>query len=94
MKQELPSRYRPFLSYKLSGNLSYLLFSIIFQIHQAEADLKRVFITHTGCDADAQFLKSELLKIAPIQEICITSAGSVIASHCGPGTIGVLYLLD
>jgi DegV family protein with EDD domain len=65
-----------------------------FQIHQAEADLKRVFITHTGCDEDAQYLKSELLKIASIQEICITSAGSVIASHCGPGTIGVLYLLN
>jgi DegV family protein with EDD domain len=65
-----------------------------FQIRQAEIDLKRVFITHTGCDDDAQYLRSELLKVAPIQEICITSAGSVIASHCGPGTIGILYLMN
>lgn len=64
-----------------------------FSMNLATADLKRVFITHTGCDADAQFLKSELCKIAPDTEICITYAGSVIASHCGPGTIGVLYLL-
>jgi DegV family protein with EDD domain len=55
-------------------------------------DMRRVFITHTGCDDDAELLKNELLKIAPVQEVCITYAGSVIASHCGAGTIGILYL--
>jgi DegV family protein with EDD domain len=55
--------------------------------------LKRVFVTHTGCDEDAEFLKQELLNRAPIEEILITYAGSVIASHCGPNTIGILYRL-
>ncbi len=55
--------------------------------------LKRVFITHTGCDEDAEFLKQELLSRAPIEEIHMTYAGSVIASHCGPNTIGILYRL-
>jgi hypothetical protein len=25
-------------------------------------------------------------------EICITNAGAVISSHCGPGTVGILYI--
>jgi DegV family protein with EDD domain len=58
-----------------------------------QIDLKRVFVTHSGCDEDAEMLKSELSKLAPIQEVLITYAGSVIASHCGPNTIGILYTL-
>jgi len=25
-------------------------------------------------------------------EILVTRAGSVVSSHCGPGTLGVLYI--
>jgi DegV family protein with EDD domain len=56
-------------------------------------DLHRVFITHTGCLEDAAWLEAELRKISQPEEICITTAGAVIASHCGPNTIGILYLL-
>lgn len=55
-------------------------------------DLHRVFITHTGCHADADYLASELRKLAPIENLHITMAGATIASHCGPNTIGILYL--
>ncbi|GAP06539.1 uncharacterized protein conserved in bacteria [Anaerolinea thermolimosa] len=64
-----------------------------FEEHLEEIDLHRVFITHTGCVADAEFLKSELMSRAKIEEILITRAGSVIASHCGPDTIGILYMV-
>lgn len=64
-----------------------------FEEHLDEIDLHRVFITHTGCTADAEFLKSELLSRAQIEEVLITTAGSVIASHCGPDTIGILYMV-
>jgi len=56
-------------------------------------DPQHLFVTHTGCIADAQYLKQELLALSPTSEVHITTAGSVIASHCGPDTIGVLYLL-
>ena len=56
-------------------------------------DFHRVFITHTGCPEDAAWLEAELRKISQPEEICITTAGAVIASHCGPNTIGILYLL-
>lgn len=55
---------------------------------------QHVFITHTGCDEDAQFLKEELLKYASIEEVHITYAGATIASHCGPNTIGILYFVS
>jgi DegV family protein with EDD domain len=56
-------------------------------------DLTRVFISHTGCLEDAEYMRSKLLEAAPIQEVLITKNGSVIASHCGPDTTGILYLL-
>jgi DegV family protein with EDD domain len=55
--------------------------------------LKRIFITHTGCDLDANYIKSEILQIFQPEELFITTAGSVIASHCGPDTIGIIYML-
>lgn len=64
-----------------------------FRENLPEIDLQRVFVTHTGCEQDAEFLKNELLKMASIENIYITLAGSVIASHCGPDTIGILYML-
>ncbi len=60
----------------------------------AEVNRHRVFVTHTGCDADAQFLCEEIQRIATPEEVCITRAGSVVASHCGPDTIGILYLVN
>lgn len=63
-----------------------------FRSHLDQVDLKRVFITHTTSDEDALYLSSELQKMAPIQQVLITAAGSTIASHCGPSTIGILYL--
>lgn len=63
-----------------------------FQKNLSQIDLHRIFITHSGCDEDAAFLAEELKKIAPIKHLHITRAGATIASHCGPNTIGVLYL--
>lgn len=79
---------------KIRGSRKKALQSMIenFNNQLPNVDLQRVFITHTGCDDDAAFLASELQKIAPIQEICITYAGCVISSHCGPNTIGILFL--
>jgi DegV family protein with EDD domain len=59
-----------------------------------QISLERVFITHTGCLPDAEYLREALLKMAPIQQVYITTAGSVVSSHCGPGTIGILYLAN
>lgn len=63
-----------------------------------EEDLKnakkdRVFITHSGCDnAIIDRVKSYLEELNHFDEILVTRAGGVISSHCGPGTLGVLYI--
>jgi DegV family protein with EDD domain len=55
-------------------------------------DRHRIFITHTACPEDAAFLAIEVKRMADPEELYITEAGSVIASHCGPRTIGILYV--
>jgi len=57
-------------------------------------NLHRVFVTHAACRADADYLATELMNLAPIDELNITSAGATVASHCGPNTIGILYTIQ
>lgn len=55
----------------------------------------RVFITHSGCDEDIINGVYEYLSgLNYFDEILITRAGGVISSHCGPGTLGVLFIAN
>ena len=56
---------------------------------------QRVFITHSGCDEKlVDSVKTYLENLHLFEEVLITRAGGVISSHCGPGTLGILYILD
>jgi len=79
---------------KVSGSRKKGLNTLLenFSKHKALIDPSRIFITHTICSDDALYLKSELEKMLDIKEICITDAGATISSHCGPNTIGILFL--
>ena len=57
-------------------------------------DLENVFITHTYADKDAEYLLDKIKENYNFKNIYITNAGSTIASHCGPGTIGILYIIN
>lgn len=55
--------------------------------------LDRIFITHTPVDAEAVSAAREtILKYAPFVEIYETMAGCTVSCHCGPGTLGVLFI--
>lgn len=55
---------------------------------------ERVFVTHTGVHEDALYLADGVRRLLPgVGEVLETPAGSVVGSHCGPGTIGVLYMV-
>ena len=57
------------------------------------AKKERVFITHSGCeDSLIETIKKELEELNYFENIYVTRAGGVITSHCGPGTLGVLYI--
>ena len=60
-----------------------------------KADKARVFITHSGCDqAVIDGVHTYLEELNHFDEIFVTRAGGVISSHCGPGTLGVLYIAE
>lgn len=53
----------------------------------------RVFITHSGCDREVvEEVRTYLKGLGIFQEILETQAGGVISCHCGPGTLGVLFI--
>ena len=58
-----------------------------------KAKKDRVFITHSGCDEEAiNSVKAYLESLNVFDEILVTRAGGVVSSHCGPGTLGVLFI--
>ena len=59
------------------------------------ARTERVFITHSGCEQETlDQVKTILEGLGRFEEIHTTRAGSVISSHCGPGTLGVLFIAN
>lgn len=58
-----------------------------------QADTRRVFITHSGIDQGIIDEMYDYLKsLKHFEEILITRAGGVISSHCGPNTLGILFI--
>lgn len=55
----------------------------------------KCFICHSKCLEDAHALQSTLYETFPnIKDIKIFDIGTIIASHCGPGTVAVFFLGD
>ncbi|MCE5234835.1 MAG: DegV family protein [Clostridiaceae bacterium] len=58
-----------------------------------DIDLRRVFITHPACPAETVERVRELVRsLASFEEIIETRAGCTISSHCGPDTLGILFI--
>ena len=58
-----------------------------------DLDLHRIFVTHSGVSESCiQTAVDTVHTLQPFQEVCVTTAGCTISSHCGPGTIGVLFI--
>ena len=56
-------------------------------------DNTRCFITHSHCEESlVQKIKGLIENAFDFAEILITKAGSVITSHCGKGTLGLLFI--
>ncbi len=79
---------------KIAGSRKKALLSMVEDLKKdiPQINPHRIFVTHTLCENDAEFLRTEIEKLAKFDEICFTVAGSTIASHCGPKCIGILYL--
>lgn len=82
-------------SKKYRGKISKVIKNYVRDL---EKDMKnalsdRVFITHSQCDANVvDEVRQYLESLGIFEEIHETRAGGVISSHCGPGTLGVLFI--
>lgn len=60
---------------------------------KANLDLDRIFITHSGAPKEnIELARREIRNYADFKEIYDTRASCTISSHCGPGTLGILYM--
>lgn len=58
-------------------------------------NLERIFITHSGTDSEnIELVKQIVEETYDFKEIHITRAGCTISSHCGPNTLGVLFMTN
>lgn len=82
-------------SKKYRGKIASVILSYVKDMEDSLKNARpdRVFITHSGCDrAIVEEVRSYLEGLGIFQEILETRAGGVISSHCGPGTLGVLFI--
>lgn len=80
---------------KYRGNIRKVLLNYVNDLKPELllAQRDRVFITHSGCEDEIVGIIYDFLKNLDIfGEILTTRAGGVISSHCGPKTLGVLFV--
>ena len=75
---------------KVKGTKQSLIF-VASKIVEAGGDLtgKTIYIGHADALQQAEFVKDEILKLAPGTNIYIGPIGPIVGASTGPGTIGV-----
>jgi DegV family protein with EDD domain len=62
-------------------------------LNREDLNLNRIFITHSGISSELiNLVRDTILDIADFKEILVTRAGCTIASHCGPNTLGIIFM--
>ncbi len=82
---------------KYRGKYSKVVLDYVKDMEEAmmHADPTRVFITFTGVAKEIEDSVTEYVEsLNKFNEICITNAGGTVASHCGYGTLGVLFIVE
>ena len=60
---------------------------------RTDLELRRVFITHSGLpEQTVQKAVETVQSLQKFEQIAVTRAGCTVSSHCGPSTIGVLFI--
>ena len=77
------------------GKMKKALDEMVKQILKDKDNLdpEFVLITHSMADESCAYLHEVLSRELPDVNLMETRAGCVISSHCGRGTIGILYML-
>ena len=80
---------------KYRGNYTKCLTSYVKDRLEGREDLdtKRLFITHTPVSEDSYAaVKEAVAQYSNFDEVIESEAGCTVSCHCGPGTLGVLFI--
>lgn len=80
---------------KYRGNYTKCLTSYVHDrlANREDLDDGRIFITHTPVtDEQLEAVKDAVAQLGNFRETLVTDAGCTVSCHCGPGTLGVLFV--
>ena len=81
---------------KYHGKIGHVILSYVDDRLKGRRDIdtRRIFITHTRCDEQVvENVRTMIRFYCPeVEEIIETTAGATITTHCGPGTLGILFI--
>ena len=82
---------------KYKGKMSVLIKQYIEDLKERypSYDKTRCFVTHSSADKElVDVAKEKVAELFEFDEVLETVAGSIITSHCGKGTLGVLFIYN
>ncbi len=81
---------------KYRGRIDKVIIDYVVDRLKGRDDIEknRIFITHTKCDPKTvDDVRAKINELYPgFNEILETTAGCTITSHCGPNTLGILFI--
>lgn len=79
---------------KYRGSFENVVFKFVEDaINNKNIDSQRMFITHSDIDKELlDKLKKEIQSRTNVKEIIITQAKAIIYCHCGPNTVGLVFM--
>ena len=62
------------------------------RLEKVDPDLDLIYITDSGiADEIREKVKEAILAMRPFAKVYFSNAGCTVCSHCGPGTLGILF---
>ena len=82
---------------KYKGKMTMLIKQYVQDLKEKypSYDKTRCFITHSCADQElVDAAKEKVAELFEFDEVIETVAGSIVTSHCGQGTLGVLFVYN
>ncbi len=82
---------------KYKGKMAVLIKQYIEDLKELYPSYEktRCFVTHSSADEElVNIAKAKVAEVFEFDEIIETVAGSIVTSHCGQGTLGVLFIYN
>jgi DegV family protein with EDD domain len=82
---------------KYKGKMSVLIKQYVQDLKDRypSYDKTRCFVTHSSADPElVEAAKAKVAELFEFDEVIETVAGSIVTSHCGKGTLGVLFVYN